>query len=686
MIESWRLPFALCAFASLPSPAARADEVIVIEDAAPDAAARDRGRALSDAPFLTVVDSDEVTATSSVADALATAAGVRAQSLGGLGAFESISVRGAAPGHTAVLVDGIPLARLAQVTTDLGRWSADSFGALELYRGAVPVELGGAGVGGAVNLVTRLGRGERGERVRVSVGAGSHGARHARLAYGDDHGAVRSATSLGYLGATGDFTYFSDNGTPLNGRDDTYATRRNNQFDQLELASRAGSATALGGIRAVWKRQGLPGSAPHPALSTTMSTIDAIADARHDTMVGRATARQLGYLLVERQVLRDPRAELGLGTQDRGYLTLAGGVSSTWSAPLGQGGHRAVAGLELRGERFADADRAGARAPLVGTRSGAGAALAAELALAPQLVITPALRLDAVRTAPTPMTEGPDPLDDVAPRWDAVPSPRLTALARIADDVAIKGSLGRYVRLPTLLELFGNRGLVLGAPHLRPERGPSADVGLVWAPARAIGRGRARLDRVMVEAAAFATRSQDTIALVASGGFIARAENVGDTSSHGAELVVAGRLARALSLSASYTRLVTDQRTIDASFFGRALPRTPGHRLYARADVEHRVAGHVAAAWLDVAAESTSFLDRANLQRVPGRALVGAGLRGELGGGAALALSVANATDARVVTLPAMRASDTARPTALVDVAGYPLPGRSYYLALEWTR
>src|SRR3970282_393250 len=50
---------------------ARADETIVIEGRAPDEAARDRDRALGDAPFVTVLHPDEHPATASVADAIA---------------------------------------------------------------------------------------------------------------------------------------------------------------------------------------------------------------------------------------------------------------------------------------------------------------------------------------------------------------------------------------------------------------------------------------------------------------------------------------------------------------------------------------------------------------------------------------------------------------------------------------
>src|SRR6188768_1599223 len=105
----------VCLFARL---AAADDEVIVIEGNAPDDKARDRERALGDAPFVTILHPDDHAATASVADALATSAGVQTKSLGGFGAYQAVSVRGAASGHTAVLVDGVPLARLAAVTTD----------------------------------------------------------------------------------------------------------------------------------------------------------------------------------------------------------------------------------------------------------------------------------------------------------------------------------------------------------------------------------------------------------------------------------------------------------------------------------------------------------------------------------------------------------------------------------------
>jgi iron complex outermembrane receptor protein len=667
-------------------------ETIIIVDRVPDAdaapAARDRDRALGDAPFVTIVHSDDHPATTSVADALGAAAGVQSRSLGGLGAYESISVRGASPGHTSVLVDGVPLARLAAVTSDLSRFRLDAFGEIELYRGAVPIELGGAGVGGALNLVTRLGRGERSERVRATLGAGSYGARHARLHYGDAHrdGELLSSINAGYQGATGDYSFFSDNGTPLNTRDDAYQQRRNNGFRQLDASARLGlrDRTAVGGVRLAHKRQGLPGTANQPSYQASLTTLDVIGDGRFDVAVGPATARQLGYLLVETQRLRDPANEIGLGALDRGYLTLSGGAHSTWSAPLGR--HRATLGVELRGDRFNDEDRTETAATLRGDRIGTAALAALDLALddAATVVVTPAVRFDALRTDPAPISAGPTAGMALPVRWDRVPSPRVSARAVVIGDLAVKTSAGYYVRLPTLVELFGNRGTIVASPELRPERGPSTEVGLVWAPAHAIGI----VDRILVEASGFGTRSRDTIAFVPSVGYVARALNVANAQTYGGELVASARIARRVAITANYTRLVTQQLTEDPSYANKALPRQPSHAVYARLDAQQRWRGHRVQLWFDGSWQSSTYLDQANLMTIPARTLAGIGTRVEIYAGVAAAFTVENVFDVRVQQValdPPPRPDLTSTSIALADVGGFPLPGRTLYLTLDWS-
>ena len=665
------------------------NETIIVIDRAPDPEqARDRERALGDAPFVTVIHPEDHPATASVADAVGATVGAQVRSAGGAGAYESVIIRGAAPGHTAVLIDGVPLSRIAAVTTDLSRFALASFGEVELYRGAVPVELGGAGVGGALNLITRLGRGDHGERFAASLGMGSFGGRHLRVHYGDVHGEWLSSTTIGYQGATGDFTYFSDNGTQLNPHDDSYKPRTNNQFDQVDLASRIGRAHSedAGGVRVAYKDQGLPGSVYTPTLAATLATLDVIGDARFDANVGPALAKQLGYVLVEDQRLRDPMAELGLGAQARDYLTFAGGASSTWVLPIDR--HRLTAGLELRGDRFRDADADGARAALIGTRLGGAVLASIDLVVDPaaEIIVTPSFRLDVVRTRPTDRS---DPARD-----EVIPSPRISMRAAISPSTSLKASAGYYVRTPTLIELFGDRGSLVGNGALVPETGPSADAGFVIAPEHALHVPNGELpeivvDRVFVEVAGFATRPSNTIVFVPdAGSTVYRPINAGDALTYGSELVGSARFARTVSITANYTHLVTAQLTTDPAYANNQLPSQPAERVYGRIDVERPAFARATSLWCDASWQGGTYLDRGNTQPLPDRWLLGAGARIELSPHLGLSLSVANLADERTEQLtltPPPRPDLAMVPTPLADFFGFPLPGRSYYLALDWS-
>jgi vitamin B12 transporter len=657
---------------------AEVGETIVVVGRLPSEAAVDRDRALNDAPFVTIVHPDDHPAAQSIADALATSTGVQTRSLGGPGAYESVSVRGNVPGQTEVLVDDLPLARLAAVTTDLGRFALDSFGLVELYRGDVPITLGGAGVGGAIDMITLLGPGRDGELVRASIGGGSFGARHARARYGDAYANGRwlSSVTAGYQAASGEFPYFSTGNTPLNPANWSTQIRTHDGYDQVDGAARIGRAdgAVAAGLRVAWKDQQLPGSVSQPATAAAMSTLDVIGDARAEQRAGGGTLRELGFAVLEDQRLHDPLGELGLGTQQRLYRTVSLGGQATW---LGAAG---ALGVELRGDTFSDTDESGMQPGVTGARAGGAVMASHDLALASQLVVGLALRLDVERTAPAPLTVGPMALVPVGARWDVVPSPRLTARAPIASDIVLKGSVGWYERLPTLVELFGDRGFLLGTPTLLPEQGPSADFGAVWAPIRGIA---GVVDRVLVSADAFATQPRNTIAFITTAGYVARAANIGTTESSGIELAASGRLWRTVGVTASYTKLATQQLSNDPNLNGNAVPRTPDQLAYARVDVTRRLLRREMSVWADAAFQGTSYLDPLQLGVVPPRWLIGAGARIELRPGLALQLDATNLTDLRVVQIAL--SPTVSVPAPVVDIAGFPLPGRAFYVSLQWS-
>jgi iron complex outermembrane receptor protein len=656
-----------------------------------DPTARDRRRALATAPFVTVVHVDDHAGESSAfADLIGATVGAHVRSLGGLGAFSSVSVRGLGSGQTAVYVDGVPLSRIASVTADLGRFDADAFDRVELYRGGAPVELGGAAQGGALNLVSPLGAGPRGEHWHVSAGVGSFGARQLRAGYGagDPETGRALLIDAGYSGATGDFIYFDDGGTNLDPSDDHDARRANNGYDQGDLAIRAGGRRGAWHWRssasALHKRQGVPGSAWAQALHAALATTSGLASGE---LLGAPFGddgpiiAQRAYAMIEGQTFRDPDNEVGLASNNRGYTTLAGG--STSSVRWQRGRHAGAAALELRGDWFHDVDLDQARPVTRGLRVGGALALADDVAFADgRVVISPALRLEAARTRPTLDPNMPD-VPRAAPRTDLVPSPRLGGRVLIGSDVAIKGSAGWYARLPTVVELYGDRGFVVGSPGLRPETGPSADLGIVIAPTAA-WQG---VDRILVEAAGFYAAPDDAIAYV-SAGLVARPLNLGPARVRGAELSVTGRAGGAVTLTGNYTLVDAVQRSTQASANGKQLPGRPRHELYARADVAGKLGDRLWVLWSDLAWTAGSFLDQANLAAVPARTLVGAGAKLQLTSTLLAGVTIRNLADARIEQIaldPAPRPDLTSVPRAISDYGGYPLPGRAFYLSLEWT-
>ena len=667
------------------APPSVGHEVIVIERAN-NPAAKHRRRMLGESPFVSIIDADDHRGEQlSVASALIAAPGTQVRSLGGLGTFSSVSVRGAAPGHTAVMVNGVPLSRIASVTADLGSYSLESFAAVELFRGALPLELSGGGVGGAVNMITRLGRSPDGERVRMALGSGSFGARNLNVWHGDRLAttSLATSTSVAYSAARGDFTVFSDNGTPLFADDDGFMQRSHNGYWSVDANSRIGAIDQnwSAGARALVKTQQLPGSLYYPAQQATLATRNLIADAtkrnewkRDDVPTLVATHRV--YTTIEQQRFADPGNEIGLAAQEREYVTLAGGAQTQWTAALGD--HEVTSLGQAQAERFVDG-QAGVddRATTRGNRIGAAVGFGAALHLGARMTLEPGLRIDWLRTAPP--IDGNAAMPAALPvRQEWLPSPRAALRYLVANDMVVKGSAGWYARVPTVTELFGDRGFFVGSPGLLPERGPAVELGAVWAPGRAIGA----VDRVLVEANGFGNQSRNTIVYVTQGGFVTRPLNIGDTMAGGGELAMSARFWRAISATANYSLMYSTQRNSEPSYNGKELPRRPRHRGYARVDAagklgQRRIGGFVDGSW-----QSHSYLDQGNLEQAPARWLLGIGLRAHVGAGMVLSVEVKNVTDNRTE-----RFSDVANaaPTAIVDVAGFPLPGRALYARLEWS-
>tara|TARA_R110002096_G_scaffold239101_2_gene430767 strand:+ start:2754 stop:4793 length:2040 start_codon:yes stop_codon:yes gene_type:complete len=650
---------------------------------------RDAADGLDRSAFVTVVRVQESEGERrTVGEVLARSVGVTARSMGGLGAFTSISVRGADAGHTAVLVDGLPLSRIASVTADLGQFELGSFETVELYRGGVPPELGGAGVGGAVNLITALGVRPGAPALQLSAGMGSFGAQHLRARWlGGERGGDRAyQVSVGYSGADGDFSFFDDGRTPLNASDDTTEIRQNNGYDRFDLLGRMRQGRWTFGSRTSLQAQGLPGDSHLQAADASLTTLHELVDAnyvRSELFGGKGTASARGFASIERQHFADPNDEIGLAAQDAVYRTTSTGAATSIAIDASPA-HQVSANLSARLDWFRD-DPVGESVlpPSAGNRQSSSLAVSEHyVALRGRLFFDVGVRGDLLRTQPSRDVFSSEMSLSEAARTEWFLSPRASGRLRLGQSVAVKASVGRYLRVPTLIEAFGDRGFLLGNSELREEVGVTGDGGIVWAPAHSLGV----FDRIYLEAVAFASVSDDPIVFVNRNGLVAQAINIDGASTLGSEVVGSIRLLQSVTLTSNYSLLASSNKA-DGAANGNQLPGRPRHRLYGRIDAAWEPWGHLLVLWGDALRQSGNFVDELNIYELPARSLFGVGAKVAATKTLLVGIEVKNAANVRQQSVeldPAPSDEFRQTPRALSDLHGYPLPGRSLYINLQW--
>jgi iron complex outermembrane receptor protein len=635
----------------------------------------ERERALSDArrllPTAFVTDlstraSDR--AVQSLADVLSEAAGVHVEQYGGLGSFSTVSLRGAAPGQVTIFLDGVPLTSAAHGVVSLGDLPANAIERVEVFRGLGPLGLGVATPGGAVNLVTVSSPDVR----ELHVSRGSFSTWEGRGTAGLERGPVGLLVHAGYQRSAGDFRFLSDNGTPLNLADDRVESRLNDHFDAWN---------ALGSLtwrpRRGWrvlaredvfdKVQGLPGRGTVQALATRLSFLRALslveASREGTRLAPRVTLRLSADR--ERSRFRDlflpDRGELGQVRHDSDDPSAADAatLSLAWARPA------EWLALEVAGslgrERADSRDAADSLPdPPTSRRFSRGAVASLQLRTPDgRLVLHAAQRWDRIE----------DHLNDVAAEslvvhtdvTRALASPQLGARLGLLAGLELRANWTRASRAPEFIELFGGRGSVTGNPSLLPETAENWDAGAAW-------RGRIQGAPAWLEWAHFHSEARDLVVYVENSATTVRARNFNRARIRGDEWSAHLEPAPRLILTAAWMwQSAINEGPLPVFWVGKRLPGRPSRQIFARLD--WRAGGRLGlrtSADLEVIGDNV--LDPYNLDRVPERRLVGA------------SLSVAPFGEALRFTLEGKNLGDD----RAEDVDGFPLPGRSVFLACGW--
>jgi iron complex outermembrane receptor protein len=592
---------------------------------------------------------------------------------GGIGSSAFVSLRGSSWEQVRIYVDGVPISLAAGGYVDLSTLPLGSVERIEIYRSMTPIGFGASALGGIVSITTRTPRHSGAE---VELGAGSFGTRFGGAGFSWAHKSFRLYAAAHLLGSQGDFRYASDNGTAYDPSDDQVLSRQNNRLRQADGVVRA--AVDLPGRRTLslstaltGQRQGLPGFSIYRTKDVSLATARGLAslsyDGREDLGPGGRLHAQLYGLLTE-QRLWDPLSEITLVPSDSRDRTRALGATLRGSFPLSD--RVSLAGiLDGRWEQFfpRDLHRGAPRSGDAARRRFGSVGVEANVRWpALRLEIIPSARLELARDVRTGRSRFGELLPPEAPVRHAQPLGRIALVQRPHEQLVLKANLGRYARIPSFNELYGNSGFLVGNTGLQPEQALNGDLGASFtAPTGRDGSG------LTVEVAAFGAWVDQLIQFQQDAYGRAHPKNIGQARIAGLEASAEGRLSRWGRLFAQFT--FTDARDTSASAASgdRQLPLRPRLRAYARAELRRLNvgAGFRLGAYADTDLNSGNFLDPANLVQLPTRSLFGAGATLEwIPAGLRLTASAQNLGD-----------------SAISDVAGFPLPNRAFYVTLAGT-
>lgn len=198
----------------------------------------------------------------SLPDILEREAGVRVRKFGGLGSYSTLSIRGSNANQVKIYIDGIPVNNTQGGEVNLADFGFDNLERIEIYKSGQSSSLSSSAIGGSVNLITKKGKGKKKSRINLSGGSfhtykitGFHSESTENLNYSIFSQKEKSDQ---------DFRFRNDNGTPvLNTWDDKDDKRKNAWFDRYNLTGTMGFSLWGGDWSLLndfnYRKNGIPG-------------------------------------------------------------------------------------------------------------------------------------------------------------------------------------------------------------------------------------------------------------------------------------------------------------------------------------------------------------------------------------------------------------------------------------------
>lgn len=473
------------------------------------------------------------------------------QDLGGSAALKTVFLRGTAPQHLLVMVNGVRQNGFQNGLVDFSLLPLNDVQTIEIVRGGSSALYGADALGGVVNILTRTPGTEF--RIRAEGGAGSFGYRRWKVETQGRPGTVGLVVGAGHEEGSDNFPFTVD-GKPQVFRRMNADFRRSNVY--LHSDARFGDHTvARFSTQAVRSRRGVPGSLVFPSGAARQADDDLNLsfDLRNGSLSGMELVMKTSYRS-NLQTYRDPDPSFPV---DAAYRNGQVAVNPELHLAIGNSG-RMLLGAEwdegfLKGNDFDGTIRRTQRSIYLSNEW----RFAYDRTSWDLISLYGMIRYDAI--------------SDVG---DVV-MPKVGVNIRVLreGDLRLRASYGRSFRAPSFNDLYY---VGFSNPALRPEYSTGADVGIIGEI-----RGHASAHRFGLSYFDIRTRDRILFDLTT---FLPM--NIGHVASTGVEGMYAGELMEglvAIELKYSMVNAIKkNQTSANDPSFGKQLVFIPQNSLTGR--------------------------------------------------------------------------------------------------------
>ncbi|MCD4654291.1 TonB-dependent receptor [bacterium] len=595
----------------------------------------DDSNLLSDLPaFITTIEiSDDCSRFQTLPELLSGAVGVTIKDFGGLGKLSTVSIRGSSANQVIVLLDGVKINTASGSGVDLSTLPLDSVEKVEILRGADSAVYGSGAMGGVVNLITRK-TDVPGWQSHGNLTYGSFNTSNVDLGlwYNRDGTSYRIMTK--YQHSDGDYEFLNNNGTEFNPDDDYMDTRENNDIDAYGVAfwfkkRLLTDAEVTGFIEGFSDEKGIPGLITFPSVYANQEDQRISGTLR----VEKSWPGETGFRVFcetsgkySSMDFDDPIGEqTGVPIHTSQRTRVLGGRAG-WDIYYSRGSGGLT--LHFDNEQLDDLDFPEPE------RNTAAVSLRHDFSMMNDgFWFTSLLRYDDI--------------SDAGDHW----SPKLGARWFISDCMSLRANAAFGFRTPSFNEIYIKAGFVSGNPDLLPEEARSYDFGLSY-----------DAEKWRLEAALFRIDYIDLIQYLLVSGFRYKPYNIGKARSEGLEFDGSISFGPGFTFSGSYTWDKVTDKSGEPNADGNQIPGRPEH------DVFSKIAWHWDSVntWLEWHYLSGNFVTQANTKKLDNRSTGNIGVTWKINDLLQFGAEIKNLNDDDVV-----------------DVRGFPLPPRSYFMTIK---